>query len=224
MNRGIQNVAKEEKVLESVDEENAETCAKLCSTSKDYECLSFEYCDAKIKDDAKGEKVCLFHELNLQSEHELPLNWDFTKSHCDHYTKKHSTDYKEYGMQELIKADLVEHTKVPLEKCATFCDEHELCNSFDFCFENDNVDGIRCRLHTDLYNKKNVNTSSPHCSIYETVKPKIPVKKVILQQTTYSKGLTVLLSFVALISGSSIGVLLSFLVIRKFFRDEDDDD
>lgn len=223
-NRGIQNVAKEKKVLTTVGEENPETCAKMCSTSKDYECLSFEYCDAQIKDSAKSEKVCLFHELNLQSEHELPLKWDFAKSHCDHYTKKHSTDYKEHGLEELLKTDLVEYPKVPLEKCATLCDEHELCNTFDYCFEGETGDQVRCRLHSDSYNEKNVNASSPHCSVYETVNPKIPVKKVILRQATYSKGLTVLLSFVALISGSSIGVLLSFLVIRKFFRDEEDDD
>lgn len=207
-----------------MDEENPETCARMCYTSSDYECLSFEYCDAKLKDGTKSEKVCLLHELNLQSEHEVPLEWDFSKSHCDHYTKKHSTDYMEYGLQELLKSDLVEHSQVPLERCATFCDEHELCNSFDYCFSEENVEQVRCRLHSDTYNKKNVNTSSPLCSIYEAMKPKIPVKKVILKQTTYSKGLTVLLSFVALISGSSIGVLLSFLVIRKFFRDQEDDD
>lgn len=211
-------------MLSNVGEENPETCARMCSTSTNYECLSFEYCDAQLKDSAQSEKVCLFHELNLQSEHEVPLKWNFTKSHCNHYTKKHSTDYTEYGLQELLNTDLVEHSKVPLEKCATFCDEHELCNSFDYCFEGENAEQIRCRLHSDTYNLKNVNASSPYCSIYESVKPKIPVKKVVLRQTTYSKGLTVLLSFVALISGSSIGVLLSFLVIRKFFRDQEDDD
>ena len=99
-----------------MNEESPATCAKLCSTSKNYECLSFEYCDAQLKDSDKSEKVCLFHELNLQSEHEQKLEWNFDKSHCNHYTKKHSTDYKEYSMQELKKNDLVEYPKLPLEK------------------------------------------------------------------------------------------------------------
>ena len=102
-----------------------------------------------------------------------------------------------------------------------------MCNTFDYCFEGENGEldnqNIRCHLHTDVYASKNVKPNSATCSVYSSIKPKIPVKEIKSRRTTYSKGLTVLLSFVALISGSSVGVLLSFLVIRKFFRDEEDD-
>lgn len=111
-------------------------------------------------------------------------------------------------------------------QCATICDEHELCNTFDYCFDrskNGDLDtkNIKCRLHTDTYNTKNVKLNSS-CSIYATIRPKIPVKKTVYRQKTYSKGLTVALSFVALIAGSSIGVLASFFVIRKCLKEDDD--
>lgn len=113
-NRGVKNVAKEKKVLEKVEEQNSETCAKLCSTAE-YDCLSFEYCDGQLKDKPESEKICLLHELNLQSEKKQELEWNFEKSHCNHFTTKHSSYYKEYGMQELKENDLVEFDKLPLE-------------------------------------------------------------------------------------------------------------
>lgn len=107
------------------------------------------------------------------------------------------------------------------------CDEHELCNSFDYCFEeNDSSDfeNTKCRLHSDTYAVNNAKSDSSKCSIYSSVKPKRPVKKVPYKEQTYSKGLTVLLSFLSLLAGSSIGVLVSFLCIRKFFKEDEEDD
>lgn len=117
-------MAKKTTVLTKLEEETPETCAKLCSSSNvtdKYDCLSFEYCDAKKKDSDKSEKVCLFHELNLQSEHDQKLEWDFGRTNCDHYTKKHSTAYKEYSMQKLVNYDLGERTKLSLEKVSFRC-------------------------------------------------------------------------------------------------------
>ena len=79
-------------------------------------------------------------------------------------------------------------------------------------------------MNTDTYNTKNVNTNSPKCSIYTSLKPKTPLKKVIYKEKTFTKGLTVMLSFLSLLAGSSIGVLISFLCIRKFFKEDEEDD
>src|SRR2546426_12544593 len=91
-----------QKSVKQLKTSSKETCAKLCSTDTEFDCLSFDYCKPADQDsDVSLPYNCLLHEVhmldNLQNSIEFQtVSFKSDQALCGHFSRDFMYDFKTY--------------------------------------------------------------------------------------------------------------------------------